>query len=376
LVAAISALGLSLFYGGRPLHPLVPQDLRDAPRSDDRLGRASRALEGAALELGGDFAPAQAPEVGASAQVAAGARSAGRADLSREFPDRPNRNQSDIGSCHDFATVALLEAAIFRKTGSHERLSEADIFLTRTLASEDAYKSFIQRGETSLREGNFLSTDLSYALRRGIATSLDYSEFYRLYDEFRDAETPELKRLNSRLQRFLPYHRNDPGFAEAKREFYADDLADTSLRPKVVDKVHALWPGLEGEREATAKLLSGVVQEQYPAGGPPDWRQADASACAEKAKRLEGILRGYLDAGIPMGIDADIGGMDSWKNADSGIAAHGFLFVGYEASSDGTVLFKTRNSWAGLNPDFKASDLCRVRSLHWVLTPAEQASRR
>jgi len=391
VLAAASFLSFRTFSGKQEAAPFGAQDLRDALRSDDgqssppaagggRFERAASALEGLRQDVGADFTPVPAappepaPAVGAAAVAEQAPQPVKSVDLSGEFPDPAKRDQRDIGDCHDFSSVGLLEAAIYRKTGLHKKLSEADLFLTRTLASGDAYEGFVDEGETQLTEGNYVAVDVRYALRRGVAWSLDYAPFDRLYDRYKTKENAELARLEARLQRY-PRYQTDPEFAKAKREMWAQTLNDTSLPPEMLAAVKQRFPELESERAQTLQLTTDLARKHVSGGEPDDWRHAPPSKCADKEGRIGPMLAADLDAGVPVAVSADIGDLDAWNTRGSGQAMHAFLLIGYTSFSDGSVRFKTRNSWAGMNPDFLGTDLCRIQALDKVLVPSDPATR-
>ncbi len=79
-----------------------------------------------------------------------------------QFPDPSTRDQENIGSCHAFGSVAVLEAAYYRRYKEHVKFAEEDVFLRRTILSGDAYNSFCANGTCSLEEGNVASVDIGY----------------------------------------------------------------------------------------------------------------------------------------------------------------------------------------------------------------------
>ncbi|MBI5247480.1 MAG: hypothetical protein HY923_09880 [Elusimicrobia bacterium] len=77
--------------------------------------------------------------------------------------DPPKRDQSNIGSCHAFAAVAMLEAAYSRGYG--HRLSEEDLFVQRTILTGDAHSDVCRTGlKCGLMEGNFVDGDIRHVL--------------------------------------------------------------------------------------------------------------------------------------------------------------------------------------------------------------------
>jgi hypothetical protein len=156
---------------------------------------------------------------------------------------------------------------------------------------------------------------------------------------------------------------------------WADTQSDTGLPPELLAEVNQRFPELEKERAQVMELSKGLRQKHYDGGAPADWSKADPSQCAEKAGRLEDVIVADLDAGIPIGVTADIGDLDAWSTRGKAPAWHAFLLIGYSRYPDGRIQFKTRNSWAGLNPGVWGHELCRIGSLDKVLTPSESPSR-
>ncbi len=106
-------------------------------------------------------------------------------DLSGQFPDEACRSQGKVGACHSFASIALLEAAIFRRHGavgkdaSKLALSEGDLFVRRTLASPDYLSRVVKHLDATndiakavhSAEGGSSQQDVSFALENGIAAA-------------------------------------------------------------------------------------------------------------------------------------------------------------------------------------------------------------
>ena len=97
-------------------------------------------------------------------------------DLLPQFADLSNRDQCDVGSCHTFGSVAVLEAAWFRKHKTRVRFSEADLFLQRTVLTGDVYRQFCRDGKCELSEGNELNQGSDRLVIAGIHLSLALAE--------------------------------------------------------------------------------------------------------------------------------------------------------------------------------------------------------
>ncbi|MDD5657968.1 MAG: C1 family peptidase, partial [Elusimicrobia bacterium] len=107
-------------------------------------------------------------------------------DVSNQFPDPPYRNQEDVGSCHIFAGVALLEAALFRHSGKCVRLSEADLFIQSKVSKGQLWEDFVKGKDDMIQEGADPVIDLHIALEQGVASTLAYDDFYERYKPYRD----------------------------------------------------------------------------------------------------------------------------------------------------------------------------------------------
>ena len=67
-----------------------------------------------------------------------------------------------------------------------------------------------------------------------------------------------------------------------------------------------------------------------------------------------------------------LSGLTAWGQTDStSDAYHAFMIVGYDSSDTG-VIFHTRNSWGGTNPDIPDNQTCRIYAVNSVLVPGEK----
>lgn len=169
------------------------------------LAAPAGAGEGAAPALSalrasaGSGAAGVVPVILGAVPVAAPAAAPGPdIDLSGQFPTG-SRDQADVGSCHAFASIGLLEAAYYRKHGEHAVFSDADLFLRNTVLNGNIYsgnvadQGYTWNGKPELKEGGSPSTvlavgDMEFAIRNGVATTPQYSAFLERYRMFRDAE--------------------------------------------------------------------------------------------------------------------------------------------------------------------------------------------
>jgi hypothetical protein len=257
-------------------------------------------------------------------------------DLSDQWVDEA-REQSPLSSCHDFAAVALLEAAHYRRTGQRLRLSEADLFARGTAL----------RGlrSVAVSETGLLREDLRLALRTGVLPGDFYAELVK----------------------------NRRGFSR---------LAPLAGRERGLERLlpEAAAPEAEAARDAVRQALAPLR-----AGGPSFFRFLGSSLrtvvagravkCRGQARRRDLVMR-KLAAGIPVGAGLFLNGVqDPDLNArrDAAGGEHYVVLKGYERRG-GAVSFLARNSW-GERPGSRArlseSDLCSVFGLSWVQAPSD-----
>lgn len=262
-------------------------------------------------------------------------------DLSAQFSDG-GRSQGDTGACHAFTATALLEAAHYRRTKTHIRLSEADLFARRIHGD----LGLLVAGEES---GKGLRANLKFALEHGVLPG-DYF--------------PEL------LARLPEYRREHLSHILQKRTRRLGDL----LPPA------ALSPEADAARETTKAAFAGFVY-----GRPRTFLSASAARAFLKkdtvtcdAARRTKILVEKLDAGIPVGVGMLRGYAKSaeWREGTSGEGAHWFVVKGYAREGEKTTFFTrdSRVSAPGGGAPLAEEDLCQVYAMGWLLT-SEEASR-
>lgn len=274
-------------------------------------------VEASALMSGLDEAPAAAP-----------ADLPERVDLSEQFWPRM-RDQKGLNSCHAFATVALLEAAYYRRTGRRIRLSEADLFVRVVLRHPRVLRA---------HEGGLLREDLRVALAEGVMPGDYYAELVPRYHALKN------KVLRSR------------------------DALEAALLPE------GLGQEARASRVATADALAGSV-----VAGPGAVRFLGSIArtvvkggsvrCSGRGKRRDLIMR-TLASGVPVGAGFLLNGLPPpWDSRRDDIGApHYFVLTGYERTPEG-VRFHTRNSWGddrADSPDLDEDAMCALFGASWI----------
>ena len=130
-------------------------------------------------------------------------------DLSAQFSDESKRNQRNVGSCHTFASVAVLEAAYYRKYKETVRFSEADLFYRYKLQGSPTFEDYnrlmaeFAQGkavDAAVEEGSWPSIELPFALKSGVSSSWGYDKFMRNYiplsNQMRAADMKTIRNTN------------------------------------------------------------------------------------------------------------------------------------------------------------------------------------
>lgn len=287
-----------------------------------------------------------------------------------QFADPSDRNQCQVGSCHAFSSIAVLEAAYQRAYGAKIRFSEADIFIRRTVLSGDIYRGFCADGNCTLTEGNDVFGDIDYAINHGVATSIQYQTFYDRYKRFREAEQKTLEGIEARRKRMswldLLFYDPRTHWAELQKE--SGKITEMFLAGRD--------PKIDAERADTKGKLGkmSVKEKKFPYLGDETSKKKPEECRAGGAAQGR-IISGELDSGRPVAISMTLKGLAAWGTAGStDHANHAFTIVGYRAEEGKPLVLKTRNSWAGTNPDVQEDELCRVFSVITVLAPGEKAA--
>jgi len=318
-------------------------------------------------------------------------------DVSAQFPDAAERSQCNVGSCHIFGSIGLLEAAVFRQSGQKTRLSEMDLFVQNVVDKPGYYQSLQDAVADEMKkspsggdleaiikkvvdpgfggEGGFPETDLKFVVDNGVATdaTVSYATLLANYTRFRhneagaitddDKADKDYHKKASALEGFL--------YDLLYRKSPAEWREDPSNRRTVV-KMLLGGPDniakIRKEREAVKQSLQGfkVVAKSFGDGKA-------TSSCEEDGKdaRKEVFDRLYTKKAMPVVLAMNLSGLAAWGQTDSSRdARHAFIVQGIE-KTDGKYVFKTRNSWGGTNPDVRADEFCRVFQVISVEAPKD-----
>jgi hypothetical protein len=279
-------------------------------------------------------------------------------DLTTQFPDVLSRDQCSVGSCHIFATLAPVEAALNRAYDLKVRLSEADLFVQVKVKSKDLYSGASDEagGAVRLSEGGYPAENLEYALAHGIATdkSAPYDRMLGKYEGWRESQQKSIAAakksetiLNNTKGHWGEMETED--FAKKNNERFLLGAAD-----------------LQAERDAVKKALTGFKVEKNSFG-------YFDSGVTQKQKLVD-----YLCRGIPVAVSMELAGLPEWgQSKNSEHARHAFIIKGFERADD-KFIFKTRNSWgpfhstrATSNPDIPEEQLSRIYAADALLTASE-----
>ncbi|MBI5200474.1 MAG: hypothetical protein HY925_02710 [Elusimicrobia bacterium] len=265
------------------------------------------------------------------------------------------RDQCDVGSCHAFGSVGVLEAAWWRRYREFRTFSEADLFLRRTVLGEPMRREIEGCGSCRAVEGGFVEDDLRFALSSGVATTLAYGSFLARYREVRTAVDASRRLL------ILPYDPmrswravvRQPGFQTHLQAYLSGDET-----------------GLSRERAESAERFRGFRAATKPGlarlGGAV--KTMPAAECKRKGADARAAIFGELVAGRPVVVSMTLDGLAAWGNAGE----HAFVISGYTNTDGEDLVFHARNSWSNMpNPDVREDQLCRVWSVVTVLTAQE-----
>jgi hypothetical protein len=300
-------------------------------------------------------------------------------DLSDQFPPNKIPDQGQVGSCHDFAAIALLEAAFYRYYKIHMGFSEADLFAQAQMRSGEVcndamvYTAIDGSRQCGLGEGGYVDKDIKFILDRGVLTTdsgacASYPQFEKNYRErFQEPLVKALLKLDA-CNRSLP--KVEPGKLK--------NTADRWEKPS---------PQAQAEREGVKEALSGfsLLKVHASSTHDPRWLSTVSSKeCRESSAKQREVLIRQLDAGRPVAVYAELLGLKAWhpeqdpREHPESVAAHAFLVVGYKKGWNGKLTFQTRNSWVKdgqpYNPDLSSDELCHLFGIMTLLTPEEARS--
>jgi hypothetical protein len=333
-----------------------------ADGSDDVVAgfRAAAHVQVSAAAAEPSAAPAIAP---------APAPAALSVNLLPQFADPSTRNQGGIGSCHAFGSVAVLEAAYDRKYGEHIELAEADVFLRRTVLSGDVYSQFCSSGKCEMVEGNDPAGDIRYVLEHGALTGGSYVRFADRYVKYRNAEQKTMEGIERTYQEesWLEKLMYDP------RAHWKELSTQQGSKTILSSYLEGRGSMESTERDQIQKKFAGFrlrsksdfdFKAEYKALAPKD--------CLAHGAIQRATVKAELDAHRPVCISMSLSGLSAWgQNDQTRDAYHAFMIIGYDSTSNGLV-FHTRNSWGGDNPDIPDSQSCRIYEVDSVLTPNEK----
>ena len=315
----------------------------------------------------------QVQEARASAAAAgeAGAKEPGAAkvDLLPQFEDSSTRNQGGIGSCHAFGSVAVLEAAYYRHYKEHVVLAEEDVFLRRTVLSGDVYREFCSSGKCVMTEGNDPEGDIRYVLAHGALSGGSYVRFADRYVKYRNAEQRTMEGIQRSYEEmgWLEKLMYDPRahWRELQKESSAKKILSSYLEGR---------GSLESaERDGNRKKFEGFrLRTKSDFDFKAENKDLPPADCLARGAAQRAALKAELDARRPVCVSMSLSGLAAWGQTDkTRDAYHAFMIVGYDPAPGGLV-FHTRNSWGGDNPDIPAAETCRIYQLNSVLGPGEK----
>ena len=271
--------------------------------------------------------------------------------------DQDFRNQCDTGSCHAFASVALLEAALRRRHRDSERvlLSDADLFLRATVINGSLglrYRGDPSNVETFLIEGGWPSRDLKLALEEGVALAetVPWDEFLVKFRDYRRTRlAPDLAKLPA------PGGGKPPELAPGEKPPISDrTAADTAFfYGKDLTVV-------QDERARVKELLAGftVHTNAFAAVAAP---VVASDKCLASGQAVKNRLMEDLTVRRPVVVCLLIGGLPEWGTTSG---SHCVAITGYRKPRGGTMTLITRNSWGNdRNPDIPEDRFCRIHEV-------------
>lgn len=336
-----------------------------ADTSDDIIAgfKAAAQAQAAAARAGqaGGATVAAAPAPGAAQKV----------DLLPQFADPSTRNQCSIGSCHAFGSVAVLEAAYFRNYNEHISIAEQDVFLRRTVLSGDVYRDFCASGKCEMTEGNDPAGDIRYVLDHGALTGGSYSRFADRYVKYREAEQKTMEGIQKGYEKmgWLEKLFYDP------RKHWKELSTSDSSKKILTDMLQGRGSAESTERGEIKRKFAGFrLRTKSDFDWKPEHKALAPKDCQARGAGQRAALKAELDARRPVCVSMSLSGLTAWGQTDqTRDAYHAFMIIGYDATPAGLV-FRTRNSWGGTNPDIPETETCRIYVVDTVLTPSEKES--
>jgi hypothetical protein len=288
------------------------------------------------------------------------------------------RDQCNTGSCHAFASVALLEAAMRRRRRDSERLtlSDADLFLQTTVINgrheeRGAPRQDVLRGsvraeppalmEKKLVEGGWPHLDLEHALRHGVALEEDapWSEFLPRFERFRAQRRAE----------FAAARRAQGQAADADGETEALIAYEESLSPSRERRqreesfFYRDLPAVEAGRARVRELLAGFAVHRSTFASMVPGPQ-DAAECRRRAQAVRARLKEDFVVRRPNLVCLLLDGLEGWGARRAQHAKHCVAIAGWEQPRGGPLTLRTRNSWGRtIHPEIPEEQFCRIHDV-------------
>ena len=321
--------------------------------------------------------------------AAAAAAAPASVDLSEQLTPGL-RDQGGTASCHAFASVALLEAAIKRRGQGEQWLSSADLFV-RVALKNGAYQIlFLSDGNMTVtqKEDGKPDEDIEFALENGVAHGElvpwgVFHEKYAAYLKKRAAECGRLSReakgKSCRFDSFKEYvERLEKDVDKREKEFIGASDKLVKDRAEVKAKLKGL--SLHSKRRGTLRSFDDASLADIK----------DADVCREKGRKQTEALVETLAAGLPAVICFNMDNVPGWdKDTDKkSKSSHCVTAYGYTTAGEGKKArksFQVRNSWGGVvfqapavngvpqppqvcpnTHDIDEDHACAIHGMHWL----------
>jgi hypothetical protein len=293
-------------------------------------------------------------------------------------------DQGPVADCHDFAAVALVEAGYYRyhcpdpanpyNSGNCSKrldLAPQDLFVCCTRECPvAAYKAVDGSMQCRLEEAGSPNLDVAYLVRNGVLPT----DACRPYREFSKSLHTKAQELQAKAQEELgKIMRQGPA---------SDDLTVPGVKLTQAEEKQMEGPALDADqqRREIKQQLKGFHYDTESFDYLPweDLQKISPQDCDKEGRPQFEIINRELRAKRPVILAMSLRGLAAWKmksapgpkDPPGDTAGHAFLVVGRD-SKEGLTVFKTYNSWGGLNPDVSEQDLCRVMSITMVYAPNE-----
>ncbi|MFA6316803.1 MAG: hypothetical protein WC943_05235 [Elusimicrobiota bacterium] len=315
------------------------------------------------------------------------------------------RDQQDIGSCHAYAAVALLETGIYRQHGRKLALSELDLF-SRAKVLQPTYYTATQG---NLSEGNRVTDDLNLALKEGVATQATVpSDWAKArYKKYRDRDKAVLQALKDQdsqdgwlvtaadyvwnlgggwaEEQAKPEHRRsaeryltgDPKVVGLERAKVRELMKDFTVESQEYPDRHApLIEWFDAATEAGKKLAAdpAATLAKIELAADPAWRKD----CLARGADALAFIKKQLEARRPVAASLFLHGFKEWGDIGSN-GSHAVVIYGMDLvpknedqyKEPGTVFF-VRNSWGEAGWVFLHDyEACRIYSTASVKVPKD-----